>query len=114
MTITAFVPIIFVLTLKHLERSTSIFSKTTALIASKAADTWWNTQIPEFEHELLKRDWMPEFHWVKEDRTEFDEAQEKFPSLRKLLGREEDDDDEPKLDEKRKKKKGKSESKRHK
>lgn len=98
MTLCALIPITFVLVLKQLEIRTNIFPKTTELIGmppSKGGGGghWMHDKIPEFEHELLRDDWMPEFHWVAEDRDGFIEAKENFGWANRLFGRGDDDDD---------------------
>ena len=91
MTLFAFLPTTTILTLKQLEARTNMFPKTSALIGGlkgSRPDIWG--RIPEFEHELLRKDWMPEFHWDRNDRNEFLEARKKFPWMDSVLGRKED------------------------
>ena len=74
MTIVAAVPLAFTALLKwHVDR----FKSTAEILGLQGDfDDSRRMPVPIFEHALLKRDWMPEFHWVPEDDGEFEKAKE--------------------------------------
>lgn len=69
--------------MKYREGEDDLFLKVVDLISERGlADSG---PIPQYEHALLRRDWMPEFHFTGEDRAEYLRALDRFKWMRPLF-----------------------------
>jgi hypothetical protein len=87
MIILAAIPVGLIVLIKYTEGEDDLFVKVSELVseADIGADS---ATIPHYEHELLRTDWMPQFHYDKEDEEEYLKAKAQFPWMRPLFSQE--------------------------
>ncbi len=81
-------PILLIIAVKYFEGEDDLFIKASELvaIAPEVPDLHGSLgPIPEYEHELLRKDWMPTFHCMDVDMDELEEAKKEIKNLRGLL-----------------------------
>lgn len=83
----ALLPATAVALLKYLEGEDDIFIKNSRLIVEHTETDYQTGPISEYEHDLLKKDWMPPILINKEDRPEFEKAKrlERFRWMRVVI-----------------------------
>lgn len=87
MIILAAIPIGLIVLIKYTEGEDDLFVKVSELVseADIGADS---AIIPRYEHELLRTDWMPQFHYDKDDEEEYLKAKAQFPWMKPLFSQE--------------------------
>lgn len=87
MIILASIPIGLIILIKYTEGEDDLFVKVSELVseADIGADS---ATIPHYEHELLRTDWMPQFHYDKDDEDEYLKAKAQFPWMKPLFSQE--------------------------
>ena len=90
MIILAALPICLIIVIKYTEGEDDLFVKVSELVAEAdiGSDNSDDEPIPHYEHELLRTDWMPQFHYDKDDEKEYLRAKEHFPWMRPLFSQE--------------------------
>lgn len=81
-TFAAVAPMFAVALLKYSEGEDDLFIKNSNLIAIHNDTGQQDAFIPEYEHELLRKDWMPPIMIDKGDRREFNSAKKRFKWMR--------------------------------
>jgi hypothetical protein len=79
----ATLPVGLIIFVKYREGEDDLFLKVIDLVSERGlAD---DGPIPQYEHALLQRNWMPEFHYTAEDRVEYLRALDRFEWMRPLF-----------------------------
>lgn len=69
--------------MKYREGEDDLFLKVVDLISERGLVD--SGPIPQYEHPLLQRNWMPEFHYTADDRAEYLRALDRFGWMRPLF-----------------------------
>jgi hypothetical protein len=88
MTAAAISPVFGIVLVKYFEGDDDLFVKNAHLVAIHADDAGLGghgKKIPEYEHELLKKDWMPTFMIDKGDREELNEAKKMWKWMKVVI-----------------------------
>ena len=83
-------PILLILGIKYVEGEDDLFIKASELLALDPdipSARGSRSKIPEYEHDLLRKDWMPIFHCDEDDKDELEEAKVSNAWLKGLLSR---------------------------